>query len=92
MTRSNNLREIEVHDVGILYDRIDAIKIMPEEDALNMFNVDSKDEYIALLYEEIAAREENYSYDCSPLDDDDGMDYSALASSQGLSYCAFVKC
>lgn len=83
------MKEIYTRDIGCLYDRIDAVKEMPESDVCNLFNTDSKEDYIAALYEEITCMESDNSY---PDLDDDGMDYSALLNSQGLGYASFVKC
>lgn len=64
-----------------LYSEVESVKGMIEEDVQRAYNVDSKDEILAILYEEITALENYQGEDCS---EDDGMDYMGLQQSLGL--------
>lgn len=64
-----------------LYSEVEAVKGMTEEIAQKFYNVDSKDEILSILYEEITALENYQGEDCR---EDDGMDYIGLQQSLGL--------
>lgn len=65
-----------------LYSEVESVKDMIEEIAQKFYNVDSKDEILSILYEEITALENYQGEDCR---EDDGMDYVQLQLSQDMA-------
>lgn len=77
------MRTIEMSDrLDKCYNELEEVKAMSEEDVCKAYNAESKQEIIALIYEEITALENYQGEDCS---EDDGMDYESLQMSQGMA-------
>jgi len=69
-----------------LHFELDTVISMSEEEVCKKYNADSKSEIISLIEEDIQA------YQSNPLPEDDGMDYTSLCVSQGLSTnMSFIK-
>ena len=65
-----------------LEEELKEVQSMTNEEVMNRYNADSKEEIIQLIKEDIIIEKDKES------DEDQGMDYDALCYSQGLSrYC-----
>lgn len=65
-----------------LEEELKEVHSMKNEEVMNRYNTDSKEEIIQLIKEDIIIEKDKES------DEDQGMDYDALCYSQGLSrYC-----
>ena len=65
-----------------LYEELKEVQSMTNNEVMNRYNTDSKEEIIQLIKEDIIVEKSKES------DNDSGMDYDALCYSQGISrYC-----
>ena len=62
-----------------LEEELKEVQSMTNEEVMNRYNADSKEEIIQLIKEDIIIEKDKES------DEDQGMDYDALCYSQGLS-------
>ena len=65
-----------------LEEELKEVQSMTNEEVMNRYNTDSKEEIIQIIKEDIIIEKDKES------DEDHGMDYDALCYSQGISrYC-----
>lgn len=83
------MKTTDISTLNDLYSEVESIKDMTEEEAKRAYNVDSKDEILAILYEEITALEEEYEEQCFDYTPEEfEAERTALCLSQGLArYC-----
>ena len=83
------MKTTDISTLDDLYSEVESIKDMTEEEAKRAYNVDSKDEILAILYEEITALEEEYEEQCFDYTLEElEAERTSLCLSQGMArYC-----